>query len=337
MRKKEKTAGILSLLLAIVLLLSGCNPADRENISQMIDRTASSIQKLGEGGSILKGRELLPAGDSASDWIAMTLALSGRKDDYEAYLESLEEYVIEKYRTEGVLHSVKATEYHRIALTMLALGGNPARIMSGEEEIDLIADGTYRFQGGNPGLQGANGLCYALLVLNALVYEIPKEEAFDSMRLVKELLDYQNPEGGFSLDKSLGSDIDITAMALQALAPYGEKPEVKEAIEAALFWLSEKMTEEGTFISYGSENAESCAQVILALCALKIDPEESEQFQKQQNVLQGLNSFRLKDGGYQHIKEEQQSNLMATYQALLALEAVERLRTEGQWIFDFKQ
>ena len=38
---------------------------------------------------------------------------------------------------------------------------------------------------------------------------------------------------------------------------------------------------------------------------------------------------------YCHGKEDGKENLMATYQALLALEAVEALRTEGRWIFDF--
>lgn len=267
----------------------------------------------------------------------MTLAFSGEEDAYDTYLEWLCAYVAEQYETTGYIHQVKATEYHRIVLTMLALGGDPTTVDGQGQTIDLVADGTWNFVGGSPGLQGANGLIYSLLVLDAGNYQVPEDSLYDREGLIAELLEYRQSDGGFALDLSLDSDIDITAMAIQALAPYQEQEEVKNAIDQALTWLSDQMSADGSFSSYGEACTESCAQVILALCALGEDPETCEQFQKEQNVLDAMEGFRLKDGTYQHVKSDEEYNVMATYQALLALEAVDALRDQSRWIFDFSE
>lgn len=337
MKKKIKMLTACVLVLSFLSTLCACTGTGSGTIEKQIDKTAKSLQETGETKHLLEDEDLLPAGNSSGDWIAMTLAFSGREDAYADYLERLEEYVGRTCETEGYLHRVKATEYHRIALTMLALGGDPSRVEYERKTYDLIADGTYRFHAGSPGLQGTNGLIYALLALDAMDYEIPEDAVYTRADLVEELLAYQNEDGGISLDSSMGSDVDITAMALQALAPYQEQPKVKEAVEKALVWLAGNMTENGTFVYYGDENTESCAQVLLALCALGIDPEESEPFTAGENtVLDGMNRFRLENGLYKHVESDSDFDYMSTYQALLALEAVETLRTEGRWIFDFE-
>lgn len=322
----------LSIFLNIIVL-TGCAGNKKEALDEMIQQTAASVQELGGSSKILGDESILPAGESSSDWIAMTLSFSGRKDAYVDYLSRLEHYVGKQYEEKGYLHKVKATEYHRISLTMLSMGGDPSKVQYGDREINLIADGTYAFAEGSPGLQGSNGLIYALLTLDSKKYEIPENTDWDREALVNELLGYQLEDGGFCIDQSLGSDVDITAMALQALAPYREQTKVKEAVEAGVFWLSEQATESGNFLCYGEENAESCAQVILALCALGIDPETYEMFQNK-NILEALNTFRMEDGMYRHVRSGD-ADIMATYQSLLALEAVRKLRTEEKWIFDF--
>lgn len=267
----------------------------------------------------------------------MVLAFSGQKDAYADYLERLNQYVAKEYEQNGCLSEVKATEYHRISLTMLALGGDPTSIEASDGTvIDLVADGTWNFAGDSPGLQGANGLAYALLTLDAKKYEPSKDAGEIRQKLVEELLDYQLESGAFCLDRSLGGDVDITAMALQALAPYQETPKVQEAVERALSWLSGQLTEDAGFLCYGEGSAESSAQVILALCALGIDPEQDIDFQKNgKTMLDGLKQYRRKDGTYQHTAEDEEENIMATYQSLLALEAVQRLENGKGWIFDF--
>ena len=322
------------MLISLCGMLCACSEKQESDMESLIDQTAKELQQT---EADLKNQEMFPAGDSGSDWIAMTLAFSGRKDAYDAYLDRLEEYVGATYEEEGYLHRVKATEYHRIALTMLALGGDPTKVEYKGTTINLIQDGTYAFHGGTPGLQGTNGLVYALLTLDAMDYEVPTDADYTREVLVKELLSLQQKDGGIGLDVSLGGDIDITAMAIQALAPYREDAQVRNAIDKALAWLNDHMTENCTFAYYGDENAESCAQVILALCALGIDPAETELFTNgEQTILDGMNAFRMKNGLYKHIKSEEEANVMSTYQALLALEAVQALRAESRWLFDLK-
>ena len=102
----------------------------------------------------------------------------------------------------------------------------------------------------------------------------------------------------------------------------------------ALNWLADRMTEDGGFIYEDSDSSESSSQMILALCALGRDPAEDEQFRKNgTDLLTGLDRYRLKNGMYVHTTEGGKENKMATWQALLALEAVERLRTGGGWIY----
>lgn len=336
-KKKMKWRKWVALLTGFCLLLSlcSCNGIHGNDMESRIRQTAKAMQKQSETKYLLEDEERFPGGDSSGDWTALVLKLSGRKDAYETYLNRLTEYVGRAYQEKGYLHQIKATEYHRIALTMCALGGDPTQIEYGGMDIDLVADGSYRFPGGSPGLQGANGIIYALLTLDAVGYEIPDGEPITREELVKELLSFQKPDGGFCLDNGLESDVDITAMALQALAPYREEPEAEYAVETALIWLKTQMTENGAFVSYGMENTESCAQVILALCALKTDPAESSLVTKGgKTVLDGMEFFRLDSGLYSHVKGEE-ADWMATYQALLALEAVEKLRGEQRWILDF--
>ena len=144
-----------------------------------INGTAGAMKALtgSDKKQVLSDEEALPAGNSISDWVAMTLALSGSEEAYSAYLDRLEEYVSDCYEEQGCIDDVKATETQRIALTVLALGGDPQNFGTDEngEPVNLIADGTWNFPGGSIGQQGTNGYIYGLLALDANNYEIPAD------------------------------------------------------------------------------------------------------------------------------------------------------------------
>lgn len=323
-----------------VLILIGTCPAFAQDVQEdlegLIRETAYSITRISGKSkeNILADNEFLPAGSSLSDWIAVVLAFSNEEEAYGTYLKNLEKYVKDEYKKNGFLDQYKATEYHRIALTVLTLGGNPKEFGG----VNLIAEGTYDFHSGSPGQQGANGLAYALLALDSKNYEIPEDAAYTREWMVKELLSLKGRHGGIALEKDSESNVDITAMALQALANYQEQPEVKEVVETSLSWLSDQMTEQASFMAYESESSESVAQVILALCALGMDPEEDARFIiNDTTLLDGLNRFRTEDGMYKHTTSDEEGDLLATQQALLALEAVHCLRTEGRWILDYTE
>lgn len=122
-------------------------------------------------------------------------------------------------------------------------------------------------------------------------------------------------------------------MAVQALAPYRDQMETE--IDAALSYLSGQLTDTCGYIAYGDENAESTAQVILALCALGIDPETDSCFVKgEHTLLTELSQFREADGTYRHVLEGAGDGL-ATAQSVLALVAVQRVRSGQPWVLHF--
>lgn len=321
-----------ALLLTLALLVL---PAGASDLETEIAQTAEGLSAFGgKPGRLLTQEADLPAGSSVSDWTTIALALSGQEERFDSYRKRLKESVTKRYEENGGLDPVEANPYHRIALTVLALGADPTAFGTKADgsPIDLIADGTYAFQGESIGAQGLNGWIYALLVLDASGVSVPENARFSRQDMLDAILAAQEEDGGFGLTEG-SSDVDITAMALQALAPYQDQ--YPREIQLALTYLSEQMNGSCRFQSYGQESAESSAQVILALCSLSIDPETDSRFSIGiENLLTGLEGFRLADGTYGHLREDTQGNCLATAQCLLTLVALSRLR-EGRRLYDF--
>lgn len=287
---------------------------------------------------LLLSENFLP-GESVSDWIAITTACSGRPVKGEEYLKGLESYVSEKYAQEGGLDRVKATEWHRISLAILALGGNPREFAQDEkgDPLDLIDDGVYNWRTTDSlSTQGLNALIFALITLDSVGYEDPDDAKYKREDIIGEILEAQGQDGSFGLSAG-SSSVDITAMALQALAPYREENEaVAKSVDDALTWLSKVQGQDGDFKSGEDENSESTAQTIIALCSLGIDPNRDERFSKNgSTVMDGLLKYKTSSGMFSHILGEE-GDWMASYQAALALIAEERLQEGGPRLYDLK-
>jgi hypothetical protein len=208
-------------------------------------------------------------------------------------------------------HITNASTREKYALALLASGS----------DHDYIAETAENAIGG----MGIMSYLFGLHLINNGV----TGKTRTAQSVIAAILASAHEDGGWSVraDPSLPSDVDVTAMALQALAPYKEEPEIAEAVEKALDYLSEKQTAEGDYAAFGGRNAESCAQVIIALCALGRDPLTDARFQKNgRTVLDGLRLYRLTDGTYSHFSGENYS-LSATQQALTAYVALWRYRT----------
>lgn len=264
------------------------------------------------------------AGTTSSDWFVIAMSKLGLPGDYNAYLAGITEQVKQRYQSEGKLSSVKATEWHRISLAMLACGGNPQSVGG---SINLIADGTY-----NRGLvkplnaQGNNGIVFALISLDAKNYGVPANALESRMDILQSLLDCQLADGGFAQWGS-SSDVDVTAMALTALAPY--KNSYSSQIGKAVSFLSSKQSTGGGFSSGGVENAESTAQVIIALTSLGINPQTDLRFIKNGNsAVNNLISYAKESGGICHTAGGVE-NEMASQQAMCAIAALVR-QMDGQ-------
>ena len=102
------------------------------------------------------------------------------------------------------------------------------------------------------GKQGIMSLIFGLHALNnGIVSEIHTVTS-----LTEEILSKQLPDGSFGINGKTG-DIDTTAMAIQALAPYYNDEKVKTAIDKSIDFLSSKQQENGGFVMYGVNNPES--------------------------------------------------------------------------------
>ena len=255
------------------------------------------------------------------EWSIIGLARSGYNVDgeyYDKYYENVKKFLREN---EGVLHDRKYTEYSRAVIALSAMGKDPTDV-EGYNLLEPLGDYEKTIW------QGINGPIWALIALDCADYEMPENsqaniQATRDMYIEKILLS-QNDDGGWSLAEGSISEADITAMALTALSEYIDREEVSNAINKGLSYLSETQKDDGGYSGMESNNAESCAQVIIALCELGISVED-EGFIKNGNTLEdNLMSFYLGNGEFRHMTEGDDSNRMATEQALCALAAIER-------------
>lgn len=326
------TAWLLCLCLTVSMTVATAQAQETDYAQLSRQLTDAQRTALTGGAPLLSAQDTLPAGQSSvADWYAVAMARAALADDYDTYLTALKRYVENAYAGEG-LSDRKATEYHRIALAVTALGGDASSFGTRPDgsAIDLIADGCYScvIEGG-PGAQGLNGWIFALLTLDSGGYAVPEDALYTRETILAALLDGQNEEGGFSLNGG-ETDVDVTAMALQALAPY--QAQYPETVDRALAALSALQGESGGFSSWGAENAESCAQVVMALCALGIDPDGDSRFIKSGgSAVDALLSFRTEDGSFAHVDV---SDPMASEQALQALEALRRFYAGENRFFD---
>ena len=310
-------------------------------------------QGVAEGQPLLSGELLTYAGSTAADWLPIGLSRYGAEDDYDSYLAALRTYVEQKYREPDKLDRTKATEWHRIALAVLACGGDPTHFGRDENgaDINLIADGVYdRGKTADLGRQGLNGWLWGLITLDSMKYTIPAGASYTRTELVKTILSYQLSDDGFNLRVAQGStaDPDITAMAIQALAPYYRNStfNVKDPVDKALGCLSELQLDTGDFRSWGTRNSESVSQIIVSLCSIGVDPQNDTRFIKNGiNLLDALFYYQQEDGGFAHSYESDpgnpsaipgESNSIATDQALLALVAVWRQAQGMSILYDFR-
>lgn len=258
-------------------------------------------------------------GSLGGEWTVLALARGGADTEtayFTDYYAALEQTVRE---ANGVLSERKYTEYSRVILALSALGKD-ARDVAGYDLTLPLGD----FE--KTKAQGMNGAIYALLALDSRDYPMPQNAAASTQATrqlyVDAIIATQLTNGGWSF-MGEDADPDLTAMALQALAKYREQSSVQLAANRALVCLSAMQNADGGFSSWGSENAESCAQVLLALNALGLDADDSRFVKNGHSVLDALLTYQNADGGFYH-ERSGETNLMASEQAACALASLVR-------------
>ena len=266
------------------------------------------------------------------EWAIIGLARSDASmstNYYSSYYDRVVAYVEDKINDEGQLHTVKSTENARVALAVTAIGKDP-RNVGGHNLLTALNDVTYVNK------QGVNGPIWALLALDSKNYDAPGRED-----LIASILSQQFEDGGWAVTPEgsapvTTADVDMTAMAIQALAPYyNTRKDVKDAVDKALVCLSRKQLDDGRFQSWGTTNSESAAQVVVALSALGIDADKDSRFVKSGNsALDGLLYFAVETGGFGH--DDKVVNQMATEQAYYALAAYDRFSRKANRLYDMR-
>ena len=267
-----------------------------------------------------------PAG--VSDWVVLGLARDGVKIDNDYYI-AVANRVSEKINDAEQLDSRLSTENSRTILALTAAGRDASSI-AGHDLIAGLSDFSYVKK------QGLNGAVYALLALDCGAYSLPEGSTATREALIGEILGRQLPDGGWAYTGSK-ADADMTAVVLQALAPYYKAGDtsVKETVDKALGALSDMQTENGGFITNQSENSESCAQVIIALTALGISPDNDARFVKNGvSVLDAMCAYAVDGGEFKHIASDSEPDATATQQCYCALVAYRRFIGGSNSLYD---
>lgn len=261
---------------------------------------------------------------TGGEWMVIGLARSGRTVPA-GYYDNVVEYVKAKADANERLHPTKVTDNARVILALTAIGKDVTNVgghnlLKGLDSMDYVQ------------AQDINGPIFTLIALDSHNY--PTMGDVTREKLIQVILDAQLPDGGWNLSAE-NADPDMTAMAIQALAPYYKTNEtVKAAVDKALEALSALQRSDGGFDSWGTVNSESCAQVIVALTALGIDPTADSRFVKNgHTVLDALASFYVTGGGFRHTAGGERND-MATEQGYYALAAYYRFANTQTRLYD---
>lgn len=274
---------LLCLSVCLILLLSAIVPKIGAST-----HTVAEVENLCDG--IVGYKESACGSGSVQDWIDTELcenagitaefyviALSQRGNyDFSRYEKALLRYIDSR-------EIYSATTREKYALALIATGSNSSYITKTANEAI--------------GGLGLMSLVFGLHILNNGY----QSKLYSAEGLVNTILSYQLSDGGWAVIGNRG-DSDVTAMTLQALAPYYHVySDVEAAVNHALSYLSQIQQDSGAYIGMGVENCESTAQVLCALATLGIDANTDSRFIKNGNtVLDALLRYRNADGSFTH-------------------------------------
>ena len=234
--------------------------------------------------------ENIKSGSVGGEWLIISKSRGYDKTNFETYYNNLCNLVKEK---NGDIDR-KYSTYSRIIIALTAIGKDPTNV-AGYDLTTKLSDYD------KVTAQGLNGTIFAIIATKCGGYKNNQCENYLSLLLSK-----QNADGSFSLNGT--GDVDVTAMALQALSFYSYRENVRTAIDKGLNWLDNN----------SNDSSESYAQVLVAYTSLG----DIVSKDKIDNVYNSLMSYAV-DGGFCHKKNEG-FNQIASEQASYAVVAYER-------------
>lgn len=328
---KAQKAGVVTVTGTPMDATGGCKPV------QFTVRVTKDGVVPGEGDYLKMAKEDIqhgiaylqnqPMNKYGNEWnIFSTLRAGGAvsQENLDEYYASVSEKLKKGTKT------LKATDVARVSITLAAMGKDLTDI----EGVDLMKSLYNDELMTGLGKDTSNGPIWALIALDCQKAEIPDGAVWTRDKLIQQILSFQTAEGGFGLTDSKRSSIDMTGMALQALAPYRDNQQVSAAFDKAVSHLQSQMTENAGFLDAGKENSNSTAQVLTALTAAGIDPlaKENGFTNGEKNIVANLDSYKA-DSGFMW-QQGQGANGMATQQVVYALEAYRRFAENENRLYD---
>lgn len=168
------------------------------------------------GDWIYKNTQNPIVSSTGGEWAVIGLARAGYAVSDGYYASYASNVISTLIKNNGVLHAKKYIEYSRAVLALTAIGYDVTNV-GGYNLLDRLADFDAVCW------QGVNGPIWALLALDSHGCEIPVAPSFKTRttreKLVSAILEKELTSGGWTLAGN-AADVDMTAMAIQALAPY---------------------------------------------------------------------------------------------------------------------
>lgn len=261
------------------------------------------------------------------EWAIFQLLRSGEKLN-DSQIDTYYKSVVEKLKDAD---SLQPTDYFRVIIVLSLMGKDPTNV----DGVNLIEK---LYNNKDLDRLSSNMFVYTLMGLDSKNYQTPENALWNRDSLIKKILTFQSQEnGGFGLFDNKRVDIDITAMTLQGLSKYNNEkyPEVKKSFDKALQYLKSQMTDNASYIVYGTENSASMSQVLTALCIAGIDPLDSKNgfTRGENNLITSLDKFK-RQNGFTTFGNSQTEDVMGTSQIGYALESYRRFVNNENNIYD---
>lgn len=277
-----------SVIAALTLSVVPAWSAQAQEVTPIASNTATEVsynEALNDAAAFTYAMSKTPTIDFGSS--VLTLAKANfpvAKNYYDTYYKAVE--------AEAKNNFANFSSVSKYATTVLAVTaiGKDATNVGGVNLVDKMV--AYAQQ---QKVKGDADAAFALLemdyywmltALDANDYAVPQANEADFSReaIVAYLVSKAYPEGGFSWGSSsewtTGADVDSTAMAITALAPYKAQLAVGEVISSGLAFMQAQLSDNAGFYSEWAkgDSPESVSQLIIAQRSLGIDPQQHEQF-----------------------------------------------------------
>ncbi len=295
------------------------NQSARDMINNMYENTAK----------MLLDSDTANVGSVGGEWKVIGLSRSGYiSDEYaKEYYQNVMQYVLAKKSAK--LSNSKSSDNSRVVLALASLGFNPCDV-AGYNLVEPLLDTQYVCR------QGINGAIWAVISLN----NVTITGNSNISELIDYILDAQLLDGSFGLD-GINGDLDVTAMAIQALKLYKDRNNTNtslmidnERIDTAINYAMQYIK---SSLLQANANCETLSQTLIGLAAMEINPATDAAY-----LINGKSMITDLTGYYNgnetamfsHIAGED-ADMMATEQAFLAMTALIRLESGDSQLYDY--